>query len=246
MIPWLKRIASQQAARGLGGRFWLLHLGIPLLVALLMIYAYPASHLDTVLMAPYFDAASRQFPWRDQPLLAFGMHTGLKSLVVAIGVGVALLWVLSWHVLPLAAWRRSLLWLVAGLVASTTVISMLKSNSVHHCPWDVVDYGGYAPRLALFQSLPANISPGRCFPGGHASAGFALMAFYFALRERKPRPARRALLAGLALGMVMGWSQMMRGAHFFSHNVWSAWWVWMTLLALYAAWPPNQRKSSQT
>ncbi|RRA38556.1 phosphoesterase, partial [Cronobacter sakazakii] len=37
-----------------------------------------------------------------------------------------------------------------------------------------------------------------------------------------------ALAAGIALGLAMGFGQVMRGAHFFTHNLWAGWWVWLT------------------
>ena len=39
---------------------------------------------------------------------------------------------------------------------------------------------------------------------------------------------RRMLIAGLALGL----SQQMRGAHFMSHTLWTAWFCWVTALAI--------------
>jgi membrane-associated PAP2 superfamily phosphatase len=86
--------------------------------------------------------------------------------------------------------------------------------------------------------LPSGVARGRCFPGGHASAGFALMAFYFAWRDTDATLARWFLGVALVAGMVMGWTQMMRGAHFLSHNIWSAWVVWMYLAVLYHVAPP--------
>ena len=70
------------------------------------------------------------------------------------------------------------------------------------------------------------------------------MAFYFGLRDTHVRTARLFLATGFGAGMVMGWSQMMRGAHFLSHNVWSAWVVWVFLAVFYAVVPPDGRPSS--
>ena len=100
-------------------------------------------------------------------------------------------------------------------------------------------YGGYAPFERLFERMPAHAAGGSCFPGGHASGGFALMAFYFGLRDVQARYARLALAVALALGMVMGWAQMMRGAHFLSHNIWSAWIVWTFMALMYHLYPPQ-------
>jgi membrane-associated PAP2 superfamily phosphatase len=65
-----------------------------------------------------------------------------------------------------------------------------------------------------------------------------MLAIYFAFRADHPRQASLGLVLGLVLGTLMGWTQMMRGAHFMSHNLWSLWVVWMVLLTLYLVWPP--------
>ena len=86
-----------------------------------------------------------------------------------------------------------------------------------------------------FATLSDELPRGHCFPAAHASSGYALVAFYFALRERHAAWARCALLIGLATGLLFGIAQQARGAHFLSHDVWSAFLVWMTTLTLYTS-----------
>lgn len=58
---------------------------------------------------------------------------------------------------------------------------------------------------------------GHCWPAGHASGGFALLAFRLLAGD----PQRRRLVTGLALGAGwwMGGYQMLKGAHFISHTL---------------------------
>lgn len=223
-------------------RFWLWHLGLPLLLGLLLWQVYPATGLDDLIEHWYYDPAARAFPLRDGVWLTVGAHSGLKMLVIAVGLAAFFAWLASFFELGLRFERRRLGWIWGAIALASAAISLLKQGSIHHCPWDIADYGGYAPHLALFDSLPAGIKAGRCFPGGHASGGFALMALYFGLRDERPRAARAALLGALALGWVMGWAQTMRGAHFLSHTLWSAWIVWLVLLAAYLVFPPSPRR----
>ncbi|SAH35329.1 phosphoesterase PA-phosphatase-like protein [Enterobacter roggenkampii] len=51
-------------------------------------------------------------------------------------------------------------------------------------------------------------------------------------RER-PRLAWSFVVLGILLGLAMGFGQVMRGAHFFSHNLWAGWWVWFSQVAVY-------------
>ncbi len=64
--------------------------------------------------------------------------------------------------------------------------------------------------------------------GGHCFAtGFAFMGGYFALRADKPRLARIWLAASIALGLLLGAAQQLRGAHFMSHTLWTGWICWL-------------------
>ena len=72
------------------------------------------------------------------------------------------------------------------------------------------------------------------FPGGHASSGFALLVGYFIYRTTRPKRAYFFLLAALILGFAMGWAQMMRGAHFLSHTLWTGWIIWGLNVMAYA------------
>ena len=64
---------------------------------------------------------------------------------------------------------------------------------------------------------------GHCFPSGHAVSAFAFVALFFLWRPHRPRLAWALLGAVLAFGAVSGLTQLVRGAHFLSHSLWSAW-----------------------
>ena len=210
---------------------------LPILLAPLIWWVFHATPLDRRLIEGYYNPVSHGFPLRDNALMENLMHSGLKLVVIAIGIAVLGAFLLS-YVVPQMP-RRRLLWLFAGMAGATLLVSTVKHNSALHCPWDLAEYGGYAPFHGLFDRLPGNVAPGRCFPSGHASGGFSLLAFYFALRDTDARMSRLSLVGALALGTVMGWSQMMRGAHFLSHVVWSAWMEWTFLAVLYRVVPPQ-------
>lgn len=217
------------------------HLLWPLAAAPLLALLFEATPLDRALTGLYFDASRNAFPLRDDLFLQNVMHGGMKLLVIGIAFAVLGAFMLTYLLPQWEAHRRRLFWIVTGMTGGSLLVSLLKHGSTLHCPWDLVDYGGYAPFHSLFGSLADGIAAGRCFPGGHASGGFTLMAFYFGLRDINGRAARLSLAAAGATGMVMGWSQMMRGAHFMSHNLWSAWVVWTYLAVQYAVFPPDRR-----
>jgi membrane-associated PAP2 superfamily phosphatase len=204
---------------------------------LLMLLLYPHTQLDTRITDLFFDAELHRFTLKNDPFLTVWMHVRLKWLMVAIALASLVLALLSYRSSRLSEHRLSLLWVFAGMVISTTAVSVFKHYSGHGCPWDIVLYGGRLPLLDLFTSPPAGIEAGGCFPAGHPSGGFALMAFYFAFMQSKPRFSVLMLWIGLLMGLLMGLVQVVRGAHFLSHVLWSGWLVWMVLLALYWLWP---------
>lgn len=222
-------------------RFWLSHLALPLAVGLLLWLVYPRTGLDDLVERWFYDPATREFPLRDAIWLTAGVHSGLKLTVIVVAALAMCGWLMSFVEPELKAERRRLGWIAGAVALATLSVALLKHASVHHCPWDLAAYGGYAPYIPLFGQAPAGMAPGHCFPAGHASGGFALLALYFGLRDDRPGTARAALLGALALGSVMGGGQIVRGAHFLSHTLWSAWVVWMVLLAAYVVFPPARR-----
>lgn len=226
--------------RGGFSRYW--DLLLPVVLAPPIWWTFHATRIDKRLIDIYYDPAAHSFPWHDNAFMENVMHSGLKMVVVAIGIAVLGAYILSYLVPQLPRQRRRLLWLFFGMAGATLLVATIKHNSSMHCPWDLAEYGGYAPFHELFEGLSGNVSPGRCFPGGHASGGFALFAFYFALRDTHRSEARFCLAASVTLGTIMGWSQMMRGAHFLSHTVWSAWIEWTFLALLYHLVRPHYEK----
>lgn len=228
----------------------MLHFLLPLVLALLLAVLYPHTGLDDLLINLFYDTHTLTFPLKDDWFLENVMHLYLKYLMVGIALTVLAFWAfglkiwssgtayhhkLSW----IQVYHRQFIWVFVAMVVSTSAISALKHVSDHACPWDLLLYGGTQPLIALFGSLPTGAMPGHCFPGGHASGGFALMAFYFGFRDSLPKLAKLGLVLGLLFGLAMGWAQMMRGAHFMSHNLWTAWIVWMIVLVQYLLWPPK-------
>ena len=72
-----------------------------------------------------------------------------------------------------------------------------------------------------------------CFPAGHASAGYAWMALYFFFLATRPQWRWLGLAVGIVLGLLFGVVQQLRGAHFLSHDLWTAVICWSCALGGY-------------
>lgn len=101
------------------------------------------------------------------------------------------------------------------------------------CPWSLTQFGGTETYSKLLEPRPPTDKPGLCWPGGHAATGFCLFALFFMLRDRKPRLARVAFAVALIAGSVLSVGRMMQGAHFLSHNMWTAVFCWLIGLGSY-------------
>lgn len=182
--------------------------------------------LDLMLIQPW-TGLHGQFPWRYDWFLEKLNHKYVKNLLILCDVSFLALWLASFKIERLHAQRWQYAYLFWILILSTSVVGILKSQSGHACPWNMTQ----ATTTGFLWNF--NLSHGHCFPGGHAATGFALMTGFFAFRRTAPKRAYFYLVAGLILGFAMGWAQMMRGAHFLSHNLWTAWVVWGCNVALY-------------
>jgi membrane-associated PAP2 superfamily phosphatase len=160
------------------------------------------------------------------------IHPGGKYLSLLLWCTALALW---WRAPKLSARRRSLLILLLSALLATCLVSALKLLTNMDCPWDMQIYGGSRPYFGLFEARPLGLHASGCFPSGHASAGYAWVALYFFFVDIRPRWRFAGMMLGLALGLVFGVSQQLRGAHFASHDVAALLVCWLTALSLHAA-----------
>ena len=210
---------------------WINLIGV-LLSGLLFMWISRNGAVDFWIANLFFDSMTEQFPLRTSHGLIFWGYTVLKAITVWVLVLCTGLAIASNWIAVLRPWRRVLTVFVVMAGIAAFVVQMLKGASVHSCPWDINTFGGHAMWFPLFESVHSVTGPGRCWPGGHSSGGFAIIAAYFALRESRRHLARWMFAIGMAFGVVMSLVQMVRGAHFLSHNLWSLWLVWATCFVI--------------
>ncbi len=162
------------------------------------------------------------------------IHVMGKRLSTLAWYCVALLLIASGSFPRLKAWRRPLFFLLLSTALSTAAVGTLKLWTDMDCPWDLARYGGSRPFIDLFTARPALLPRASCFPAGHASAGYAWVALYFFFLATRPRLRWLGLGIGLAVGLLFGFAQQLRGAHFLSHDLWTLAICWSIALLLYA------------
>ena len=163
------------------------------------------------------------------------IHKLGRDISAAAWLCVLLAWIASRTRPRLSHWRQPLAYLALSTLLATALVAWVKSWSNMDCPWDLVRYGGERAYVGLFDLRPIGLSRGSCFPAGHASAGYAWVALYFFFLATRPRWRWLGLATGIGSGLLFGFSQQLRGAHFLSHDVWSAAICWLTALGVYAS-----------
>jgi len=162
---------------------------------------------------------------RDNWWMSTVMHNGARNLgwlfFLALLIGIWKPWGQFKHMAKADRWGVFL-----SFVCALLSVTLIKAFSHTSCPWDLQTFGGTAPYVSHWNVWLDDGGGGHCFPAGHASTGFAFIAVYFGLRQAGAPGARKYLLMAVLAGFALGLSQQMRGAHFMSHTLWTAWLCW--------------------
>ena len=116
--------------------------------------------------------------------------------------------------------RKKIFFLISSLVLIPLTVALLKHYSPIICPVHIVEFGGDAKHISPLDIFKEGVffkNNGKCFPAGHASGGFSMLALYFVMQTRRSKLI--ALLGGLTLGAIMGMYQITKGVHYLSDTV---------------------------
>jgi membrane-associated PAP2 superfamily phosphatase len=200
------------------------------LATLAALLIWDLSGLDLTISRALADVSG--FPLRQHWLFSWLLHDVLRVvsglLVVALVVNMG--WPLIAHI-PTAA-RVDL---VVASLSAAMLVPAFKRFSATSCPWHLAEFGGQIAYIPHWLLAVTDGGPGHCFPSGHVVSAFAFFAGWLVLRDLRPRVARLWLFAVLLAGTLAGAAQVIRGAHYVSHVLWSAWLCWVvTLIVLFA------------
>jgi len=214
-------------------RFYALHLGVPLVIACVLLPIFEFSDIDRTVLELVYDREHERFPWRSHWIFQGALHEWAKYAVIlfaAVLVGLVIAMLRHPASKP---WLRRIVYVLVSIGVGTALTVGIRDMSGSHCPCELAQFGGWASYTRLLETTFGFGKSGKCFPCGHASAGFSLVSTYFALRTPRPHLARWALVLSLTFGFVIGAGRVLQGAHFPSHVLATALLCWLVSFGLY-------------
>lgn len=165
------------------------------------------------------------------PLPRMIFYTGPKAFVWLTGLILLSAAIFHRKMAFLKIPRRNLWIAVLTIATAPTLVAIGKASTDTFTPDRIRRYGGDVPYVKVIQHYPPGDRPakkGHAFPAGHASGGFALLSLAGLACTRRGRLT--GLAFGAALGSIMGAYQMLKGAHYLSHTLFTALLCWIVFL----------------
>jgi membrane-associated PAP2 superfamily phosphatase len=199
-----------------------------------VIALFQFTELDIYIQSFFYDFDAKS--WlinKNEPILKFFLYDGLKNLLLIIGglILISLIFLKN-HTL-VKEYKKGLIIVLLSAIFVPLIIGSLKAISNTPCPCNIVHFNGTYPNLKVFDHYPKDFqqrSKIRCWPAGHASGGFALMALFFLFKT--PINQRKGLVCGLVVGWSMGTYKMLLGDHFLSHTIITMLMAWLIILLI--------------
>lgn len=213
-------------------QFYRQHLFYPLLVLAVTWALIIGFSLDRHLADYFYHLGGNTWAWKNTWFTEHLIHRGGRNLSFLLLFVVGALVAASYYHPALRGQQKKLWFLLLASGGSSLIVVSLKAVLAISCPWEFGIYGGHLPYEDIAQQLFSRTGSG-CFPAGHASAGYAWVGLYFFLLQSRWRWL--ALATTLSAGILFGFVQQLRGAHFISHDLATVTICWFYSMGLYLA-----------
>ena len=212
-------------------------------LSLLCLLAWDFSGLDMRVMQTIAD--HRGFGLRSNWWMEKVFHDGARQVAVVMYLGMlAMIWLPLGRLRQLRQMQR--VEIFVGITLGLLLINLLKRYSQTSCPWDLTEFGGVGTYVSHWNWGLRDGGSGHCFPGGHASSALAFLALCLPWLSSgvsdQRRQGLRLLIGVLALGVLLGAVQTLRGAHYPSHSLWTGWMCWSIAVVNHMAFAWLARK----
>ena len=203
-----------------------------LLVTVIILFQF--TQLDIFVQNFFYNFESKV--WlidKDEPILKFFLYDGMKVFLILIAVAILFSLVFLRKKKLIQEYKKGLIIVLLSAIFIPLMIGSLKAISNTPCPCNIVNFNGVYPDIKVFDSYPKDFvqpSKAKCWPAGHASGGFALMALFFLFKT--PINQKKALIGALIVGWSMVTYKMLLGDHFLSHTIITMIMAWLIILII--------------
>lgn len=190
------------------------------------------SGADIWVQSHFYNPLTRQ--WivdTNNEVLKFIFYDGIKRLLIIIALLMLFGSIAVWKRPFFKPYRRGVSIVLFSSVLVPVFVGSLKAITNMPCPKNIEIFGGAYPHTCVWEKYTAkecHLEKQKCWPAGHASGGFALLALVFLFRSRKGKIA--AALTAMFIGWSMGTYKMVIGDHFLSHTVITMILGWLIIL----------------
>ena len=213
-----------------------------LLIAVITLSQF--SYLDIFIQSFFYNFDTKN--WlidKNEPILKFFLYDGIKNLLILFAVAILFSLIFLRKKELIQEYKKGLIIVLLAAIFVPVIIGSLKAISNTPCPCNLVNFNGTYPDTKVFDSYPKDFiqtSKAKCWPAGHASGGFALMALFFLFKT--PKNQKRALAAALVIAWSMGLYKMLLGDHFLSHTIITMIMAWLIILIIVKSMQFKQRQ----
>lgn len=203
-----------------------------LLIAVIALFQF--SNLDIFVQNFFYNFETKN--WiidKNEPILKFFFYDGIKNLLILFAVAILFSLIFLRKRKFVQEYKKGLIIVLLAAIFVPSIIGSLKAISNTPCPCNIIHFNGTYPEIKALDSYPKDFvqtSKAKCWPAGHASGGFALMALFFLFKTAKNQ--KRALIGALIIAWSMGTYKMLLGDHFLSHTIITMLLAWLIILLI--------------
>ncbi|MGB5919760.1 phosphatase PAP2 family protein, partial [Arcobacter sp.] len=139
---------------------------------------------------------------KHDPIIKYIFYNGIKKVLMIFSLLVLFTLIVFRKNKLVKMYRNGLIIVLLSSYTVPFVVVSLKDVTNMPCPKNIEYYGGKYPDVNIFQSYPKDFKEKRirCWPAGHASAGFALMSIFFLFKKRKNQ------IIALSFALFIAWN----------------------------------------
>lgn len=178
---------------------------------------FHGSWLD-IKISSFFFSQEKGWIYRDNFYIERILHKGGVWLIIFMLLGIIYYFLKNSKKFSR---EKKLFYTISLLSSFVSILSitLMKHNTTFPCPWNSSSFSGNDV-MPLFRDLFSSLLPHRhCYPAGHSSGGYSLLSFYVGHFILFNEIKLKWFFLTIVLGVSFGLTQVMRGAHFASHDL---------------------------